>query len=572
MLGLVYKTISAFMVLMCLCSFHFIPVPALAEGGAAAFAFPPNESAAKLPLDIDVCLIDNFKTAEILVKGGFTMTAFPASPEKKPFRLSGAGMRLAVDRITESKPAVIKYYAVLKTFPYSHAFRDDKKAGVIETLSDFTVRFGKLSFFTYGCILSPANGAFDIDVRTLFAAGGPFETERECRAFCDGVREKHKTPAFAHPVREKPPVCAFGVLAEPIAPSGAGTFKAAALEDIARIELSASNEILVKNMEFGRGDSWHNFKDARYVGSLKICADNAGLIQMVNKISFDELLKVVVPSEIEPRSPYQAVCAQAVAARSEVLAKFRTRHTESDYDFCSGTHCQAYGGIANRRDDSSRAVEETSGKIVFSNGHIVDTVYHANCGGVTEDSNKIWSAPFDPALVKINDSTAEAALELETDEAALRAFILKPPPSYCCVPGACANPDKFRWKREFGQNQIDEMIRKQFDIGRLETIEIIGRGRSGRVIAIELKGSKKSEKVYKELPIRKLFGMLRSSLFTLDTGVNGAGEKRFVFRGAGWGHGVGLCQDGAKGMAILGRTFEEILLHYYSNSKILNFN
>lgn len=566
------KPAASVMVFICLVSSPLFSAPAPAADGAAAFAFPPNDSAAKLPLNIDVCLIDNFKTAEIAVKGGFTMTAFPAAPDKKPFTVSASGLRLAIDRITESKPAVIKYYAVLKTFPYSHAFRDDKKSGVIETLSEFSAKFGKLNFFTYGCVLSPANGAFDIDVRTLFVAGGPFETEKECRAFCDRVREKHKTPAFVHPVRERRPVCVFSVIAEPLASSGKGTFKAAALEDIARIELSASNEILVKNMEFGRGDSWHNFKDARYVGSLEISADNAGLIQMVSNISFDELLKVVVPSEIEPRSPYQAVCAQAVAARSEVLAKFRTRHTESDYDFCSGTHCQAYGGIANRREDSDRAVDETSGKIVFSNGHIVDTVYHANCGGVTEDSNKIWSAPFDPALVKINDSTMEAALELETDEAALRAFILKPPSSYCSVPGACANPDKFRWKREFGQKEIGEMIKKHFDIGRLETIEIIGRGRSGRVIAIELKGSKKSEKVYKELPIRKLFGMLRSSLFTLDIVVDGAGEKRFVFSGAGWGHGVGLCQDGAKGMAILGRTFEEILLHYYSNSKILNFN
>jgi len=534
------------------------------------FKIPPNESSVQLPANIDVCLIDNFKTAEISVSGNFSLKAFDGGGREK-LNVKSSALSLKVERITSSKPAVIKYYAVLKTFPYSYLQREDKKKDALDVITALEKIFGKPVFFTYGCILKPARADFSIDVRTLFTAHGPFETEERCRKFCDEARASHKIAAFAHPVREKKSVCRFDVS---IGHAAIKNGKDISLKNIARLEVAPDGPAIIKNMEFGRGDKWHNFKDAKYAGSLKISGDNSGLIQIVNEISFEELLKVVVPSEIEPDSAYQAICAQAVAARSEVLAKYKTRHTESDYDFCSGTHCQAYGGINNRRKQSDRAVDETAGKIVFSNGHIVDTVYHANCGGLTEDSNKIWSAPFDSALVKITDSTTETAIDLSTDESAIRKFITGAPASYCSVPGACNNPDKYRWTREFSRTEMERMIKKQFDIGALKAVEVLERGASGRVVAIALKGSRKTEKVYKELPIRKLFGMLRSSLFVLEVlpGNAAGSEERFIFKGAGWGHGVGLCQDGAKGMAILGKNYEQILLHYYSNSKIISFD
>jgi len=536
---------------------------------AQDFKIPPNQSSVQLPANIDVCLIDNFKTAEISVSGTFSLKAFDGQGRQK-LNLQSDNLRLYVERITRSKPAVVKYYAVLKTFPYSYLQREDKKKDALDAIAALENLFGKPVFFTYGCILKPARADFSIDVRTLFAARGPFETEEQCRKFCDDARARHKTPAFAHPVREKKSVCEFDLL---ISHADQKNVKNNRLKNISRVEVVPDGPAVIKNMEFGRGDKWHNFKDAKYAGTLKISADNSGLIQIVNNISFEELLKVVVPSEIEPDSAYQAVCAQAVAARSEVLAKYRTRHTESDYDFCSATHCQAYGGINNRRKQSDRAVDETAGKIVFSNGHIVDTVYHANCGGLTEDSNRIWSAPFDPALVKITDSTAETAIDLSTDETAVKKFIAGAPASYCSVPGACNNPDKYRWTREFSRSEMERLIKKQFDIGTLKSIEVLERGASGRVVAIAIHGSRATEKVYKELPIRKLFAMLRSSLFILELHPgNAGGEDRFLFKGAGWGHGVGLCQDGAKGMAILGKNYEQILLHYYSNSKIISFD
>jgi len=546
------------------------------------FKFPPNGNIVKLPLqNIDICLIDNYKTAEIIIKGDFDISTAAGGSSDKNFKTAGRSLSLKITGISKSKPAVIKYYAVLKTLPYSHIHRDDKKIEAHETIGGLNKNFGPLSFFTYGCVLSPARGGADIDVRTLFCAAGPFADEKECREFCDRMRALHKIPAFLHCVREKKPECFFNAAIEYIdlknkddkSLSGGAPLKSIKLNGIKELRVSAAAEILIKNMEFGRGDRWHNFKDARYIGAIKVSGDNHGLLQIINEISFDELLKVVVPSEIEADSAHQAVCAQAVAARSEVLAKFKTRHTDADYDFCASTHCQAYGGINNKRTSTDRAVDETSGMIMFSNGHIVDTVYHANCGGLTEDSNKIWSAPFDAALVKINDSTLETVFNFSTDENGLKNFILNPPPSYCSVKGACNNPDKYRWKREFSASEIDDMIKKQYDIGEIKKIKVSERGASGRAIALQLTGARKTVTVYKELPIRKLFGMLRSSLFIIETIPGGPkdAETRFIFKGAGWGHGVGMCQDGAKGMAITGKDFKQILLHYYSKSKILDF-
>ncbi len=539
---------------------------------------PPNDSKIKLPLrDINICLIDDYKTAEIIIESDFTLKILAGEKNKNTAPIQGNKLKLYISGITRSKPAVIKYYAVLKTFPYSHLFRGDKKAAAFEALDSLEAVFSSLSFFTYGCILSSGSNYGDIDVRTLFASRGPFAGETVCREYCDKLRAVHKIPAFVHAVREKKPECFFKGVVEYLPASGSEikksrTVKAVKIDftDAEYIEIAASKEILIKNMEFGRGDKWHNFKDARYGGLIKIFADNYGGLQIINVISLNELLKVVVPSEIEASAPYQAICAQAVAARSEVLAKFKTRHTESDYDFCAGTHCQAYGGLANRRSSSDRAVDETASMIMVSRGHIVDTVYHANCGGLTENSNKIWSAPFDSALIKINDSTSQVILDLSTSEAALKKFILDPPPAYCSVAGACDNADKHRWRREFSRGRLEKMIDAHYNIGRLLSIEAVERGASGRITALKITGSAGKFMIYKELPIRKLFGMLRSSLFFIEIQKKASGDT-FIFHGAGWGHGVGMCQDGAKGMALSGKKFEEILRHYYSDSKILKF-
>lgn len=599
---------------------------------------PANTNEVILPKNLDICLNDNLRTAEIKVNSKFSLNIYKnglAAPEK----VSGRSLNLKINDVKDSKPAKINYYCVLKTFPYSYILRDDKKNEIYKQLNDFESKVGKLVFFTYGAVLKSADKKENIDIRSLFAAYGPFSSEEETKEFGDNLFEKFGIKAFCHPVRIQKPSnkieLEISYAAEIPETSGdRGSQKKADIKsgaelkkttinadkvklnipDASLIELFSAGTCEIKNMEFGRGEKWHNYKNAFYSGKITINADNTGLCQIINNVSLDELLKTVVPSEIEPKSPYQAICAQAVAARTEILAKFETRHTDTDYDFCAGVHCQAYGGLLNRRKESDRSVEETSGYIITSGGHIIDAVYHANCGGVTEDSNKIWSAPYDPSLISVSDEIREAAAvknaktnsgrnikaqsggkmnidslndaakiksanknisngpDYSTNEAALEKFIKNSPQSYCSGKGACDNPEKYRWEKVFSEKELTELVKKQLkDINKINEIKVLGRGKSGRMTGIEVVSDKGSEKIYKELNIRKLFGMLRSGLFIIER-FEKNGISYYKFSGAGWGHGVGMCQDGAKGMALCGKNFIEILMHYFSNSRLLKFN
>ncbi len=526
---------------------------------------PSNECVAHMPLELKICLMDNVRTAEIKVLKGFKVNVYSAQDRvKKSF--SGSGLLLKITEVKKSVPAKIEYYPVLSTFPYTAVFKPEKNGAMLLKLSEIEKAAGRLKFFTYGCTLKNKGTALKIDTRSVFACASPHRSEELARKFCDRMREENKISAFVHPVLISKPSCVIS--ASLSYKDNKGKDRVEKIETSGKIEIVQDYEVHIAKMEFGRGDSWHNFKTARYAGNIIVSTDNSGLAQIINRTGLEEMLKIVVPSEIEPNSPYQSICAQAIAARSEIFTKYKSRHTDANYDFCAGTHCQAYGGLANMTASAVKAVDETAGKIIVSNGHIVDTVYHADCGGVTEDSNRIWSAPFDPSLVKISDTAEKVDYDFSTDEAKLRDFIKKPPATYCSVAGACNNPDKFRWVRSFTQLEMDKMIEKQFKIGGLKEIKILERGKSGRITVLELIGNSKTERVYKELPIRKLFGMLRSALFAVDASGKD-GEKKYTFSGAGWGHGVGLCQDGAKGMGLSGKNCEEILLHYFSNAKII---
>jgi len=547
-----------FIIISCFCLY----------GPVSAFELkdiPANECVARMPIDLKICLMDNVRTAEIKVLKGFKLNIYSAKNIVKK-TMSGNGLLLRITGVKKSVPAKIEYYPVLSTFPYAAVLNPEKNEAALSKLSEMEKATGRLKFFTYGCTFEKKGSALKIDTRSVFACAAPKDSEDAARKFCDRMREENKISAFVHPVLRAKASC---VISASLSYKDAkGRERAENIETSGKIEIVQDYEVHIAKMEFGRGDSWHNFKTARYGGGIVISTDNSGLVQIINVTGLEDMLKICVPSEIEPGSPYQSICAQAIAARSEIFTKYRGRHTDTDYDFCAGTHCQAYGGLASRTSSAIAAVDETSGRIIVSNGHIVDTVYHANCGGVTEDSNRIWSAPYDPSLVKISDTLEKTNYDFSTDEAGLRDFMKNPPATYCSVAGACNNPDKFRWARSFTQQEIDKLIEKQFKIGGLKEIKILERGKSGRITALALIGNSTTERVYKELPIRKLFGMLRSALFVVD--VSGSeGQRKYTFRGAGWGHGVGLCQDGAKGMGLSGKNCEEILSHYFSDAKII---
>jgi SpoIID/LytB domain protein len=309
----------------------------------------------------------------------------------------------------------------------------------------------------------------------------------------------------------------------------------------------------------------------KYWGQVYVTVDRNGKLAVVNAVPADRLLAGLVPAEIFPNAPQGALRAQSVAARGELLVKIGTRHLVDPYLLCSEQHCQVYKGAGQEHPRATKAVNATKGMgLVRKDGRLVDTVYSASCGGHTENNDAAWPVEADanlrghldahrgvPSLEAFRDGIHQGNIE---DWLAMR------PHSWCGK--ARFNRDRYRWTQRIPLGQIDQMVR-DLDVGSVQKIRVLSRGVSGRATLIQIKGSRKTKQVRGELTIRRLFGGLRSSMFVVRSvkGANGR-PAAFTFRGGGWGHGVGMCQTGAIGMANSGKSYQEILRHYYIGSQL----
>lgn len=339
-------------------------------------------------------------------------------------------------------------------------------------------------------------------------------------------------------------------------------------ETVSAIELLANSHTILKKVEFAKGYSWHGFEDRKYAGKLQIQFGTENVIDCIEHTDLEKLLIGIVPSEISARAPTGALQAQAVAARGEMLSKKGVRHLHEGYDFCSEQHCQVYKGIQNTDKAIGAAIKPTRGLVLKSHsGRIVDAVYGANCGGHSSANHNIWTSNPDPHLQGVSDLIKPASIDL-TDEKQATAFILRPPDCWCAVSGI-EGADKFRWKKTLTAKDW-EAVEKKAAIGRIKDVGEFVREVSGRIVNMKLSGERGTKSVLKELPIRQMFGGLRSSFFKVawkrdHSGfINGA-----EFEGAGWGHGVGMCQTGAQSMAAAGWNFSEILFHYFPGAKLI---
>ena len=275
----------------------------------------------------------------------------------------------------------------------------------------------------------------------------------------------------------------------------------------------------------------------------------------------------MVPSEIFAKAHLEALKAQAVTARGEVLAKIGARHLGDPYLLCSEQHCQVYKGISAELPGPSAAVDATRGEALFAAGggsKLVDSVYSAVCGGFTENNDAVWGGPPDPSLRGRPDfDTRSPKMRVFLNgigEALVGRFVrLDPVPSYCAVSGF-AKPEKVRWRKAFSQKDVDEIC-LPLNVGSVKRLAVEGRGVSGRARALRIEGSKATARVYGELPIRKLFRNLNSGMFVVARQGN-----EWLFTGGGWGHGSGMCQTGAVGRAERGAKYRAILGWYYSGA------
>lgn len=335
------------------------------------------------------------------------------------------------------------------------------------------------------------------------------------------------------------------------------------------LTLDIEGPFTIERVEHGAGYPSHGFENRRYFGRLYAVVDSAGKLAAVNLVSLEALAKGIVPSEIFASAHPEALKAQAVTARGEILAKVGARHVGDPYLLCAEQHCQVFKGASGEHRRTNRAVDETRGEALFaSDGRLVPSYYSAMCGGHTEDNDAVWGGPPDPSIRGRPDFPPSEQTKAFTEgigEALLRRWLASDVPSYCAT-ASSSRAKNYRWTRTFTQAEVD-VIAAAYEVGRVLSLEVDGRGISGRAKTLVLRGDEGEARVHSELSIRRLFRMLPSGMFVVDAEGTGA-ARRFVFTGGGWGHGAGMCQTGAIGRAEQGATYRQILSHYYSGAQV----
>lgn len=334
---------------------------------------------------------------------------------------------------------------------------------------------------------------------------------------------------------------------------------------------SESAMLTIKNVPFGVGWWWEGKEDRIYEGELHVYISTENKFDVVIHLPIEQYLKGVVPYEIGPNSPLEALRAQAVAARSEAIIALSSKlYSGEHYDLTSDVECQVFSGNGRRTAQSDLAVELTKSLILAENDKPINAYYASNCGGHSELIKNVWGDRPAPQSYSISqfDWKEQNDLDLSSEDN-VREWIFSNPPSYCNpninreLPEWSQN--NFRWKRELTFDEAAKMTSKGKDLGNLLDIEILERGTSGRAYLAKFVFEKENVEVKGELKIRQMFSPpLRSSCFVVDKT-----ETGFTLHGAGWGHGVGMCQSGAITMANNGKSFEEILKHYYRKAELM---
>lgn len=370
-------------------------------------------------------------------------------------------------------------------------------------------------------------------------------------------------------------------------------------------EEQATFEIL--NVTIGINFHWERKENQRFQGAFKIIVEDRKLTG-VNVISVEDYLTSVISSEMSATASLELLKAHAVISRSWLLAnmmntqdsltpqaegrgeavefiKWYERSDHTRFDVCADDHCQRYQGVTRASTEIVRqAIEATRGQVLLYDGKICDARFSKCCGGVFEEFRSCWEDIDYPYLAKQRDSKEATELPDLTIEAEAVKWIRASPEAFCnttdkaILSQTLNNYDQetvsfYRWKVEYSQKELSELIRQRsgIDFGNILNLIPVERGTSGRLIKLKIVGTKRTLTIGKELEIRRTLSSshLYSSAFVVDkvdimNGVPGS----FILTGAGWGHGVGLCQIGAAVMGEKGYLYDEILLHYYIGATI----
>lgn len=355
------------------------------------------------------------------------------------------------------------------------------------------------------------------------------------------------------------------------------------------------------NVTIGNRFHWERREDQTFQGDLILRPRKDGTIAAINEIPLERYLEGVISSEMSGAAPMEFLKAHAILSRSWLLAaldrkkkieeppKSSEKITDEEvirwydweehnlFDVCSDDHCQRYQGITKIvSTQAEKAAQETRGRVISYRNEICDARYSKACGGITEHFDTAWDDRQVPYLGSISDALVSHH-PIQTEEEA-SAWFLTDPDAYCNTTdeGLLGEilPDFdretksfFRWKIDYPRSELEEILRDKsgFDFGTLQEIVPLHRGPSGRISRLRIVGSKRSIIVGKELEIRRWLS--RTHLYSSAFIVKGEAGQ-FTLHGAGWGHGVGLCQIGAAVMATRGFSAEDILKHYFRGVEI----
>ena len=364
------------------------------------------------------------------------------------------------------------------------------------------------------------------------------------------------------------------------------------------------------NVTIGVNFHWEQQQTQTFKGTLRLVIDGDKIVA-INQLSVEDYLESVISSEMGATSSPELLKAHAVISRSWLLAQIQNRDKKTAasatssafvmneneivkwydredhtlFDVCADDHCQRYQGITKATSKHvAEAVQATRGLVLLSNEGICDARFSKCCGGMVEEYRYCWEDEDKPYLKVVRDH-ANAAVDVDlTNESNSDAWIRSNPDAFCNTHDARilsqvlndfdqTTTDFYRWRVEYTQEEVGQLLKKKLgiDFGLITAFEPLERGKSGRISRLKIVGTKRTLVLGKELEIRRALSEshLYSSAFVVDvTERDAQGQPlRFVFIGAGWGHGVGLCQIGAAVMGEKGYPFHEILAHYYPGAE-----
>ena len=376
---------------------------------------------------------------------------------------------------------------------------------------------------------------------------------------------------------------------------------------------SADASFSLSDVTIGVNFHWERKETQTFLGTLRFVVESDKIVA-INELPVEKYLESVISSEMSATSSLELLKAHAVISRSWLLAQMKKRREVAEsgnnffsftkkedtlirwydredhtlFDVCADDHCQRYQGITKETSPHvAEAIRQTKGQILMDGEEICDARFSKCCGGITEEFQYCWEDTSKTYLTAVRDIAlgVEHTLPNLTNEEEAEKWIRFNPPAFCNTQDKKIQSEVlndydqetvnfYRWKETLSQEKLQQLIadKLKMDLGAILDMKAVERGKSGRISKLQIIGTEKTFTIGKELEIRRTLSdsHLLSSAFVVDKydkdeqGV----PQRFELIGAGWGHGVGLCQIGAAVMGEQGYHYDAILLHYYQGAEI----